>query len=189
MNGIPVIVDPGSFVYTPSAVWRNYFRSVMVHNTSFVDDVEPVPLNDELFVLRVPERSVDEAPIICDDSVILHAEHNLYACLGLQFKRQVMVDDIGICINDIWLGSNEQSGLIFGWNFTLAPDIVPCKQDDGWLLMHQQKPLVKVQSPDLVFTIHETWVSPAYGHKVATHSLRSSCSLGNKNVTIEFLKV
>ena len=28
VNGIPVIIDPGSFVYTPSAMWRNYFRSV-----------------------------------------------------------------------------------------------------------------------------------------------------------------
>ena len=63
VNGIPVIVDPGSFVYTPSAMWRNYFRSVAVHNTSFIDGIEPVLLSDELFVLNIPEYA-DEYAIV-----------------------------------------------------------------------------------------------------------------------------
>lgn len=189
VNGIPVIVDPGSFVYTPSTIWRNYFRSVAVHNTSFVVDVEPVPLNKELFGLHMPERFIDESPVMHNDSIVLYAKHNLYARLGLQFKRQVMVSDNNMQITDAWIGGDEQSNLISGWNFTLAPDIIACKQYDGWLLMHQQIPLVKVQSSDITFELHETWVSPAYGQKVATHALRASRLFDNKNVTIEFLKV
>ncbi len=188
VNGIPIIVDPGSFVYTASATWRNYFRSVAVHNTSFITGIEPVPLHNELFVLRLPECIGEEAPTVYNDYITLHAAHNLYERLGLQFIRQLDVHDNGIHINDIWISENIQK-LTCSWNFTLAADIIPHQQDNGWLLMHHQTPLILIQSSDVVFTVHDTWVSPAYGQKVATYSLRASRLLDNKNVIIKFLKI
>ena len=102
--------------------------------------------------------------------------------------RQLEVHDSNVHINDIWIGENTQK-LTCSWNFTLAADIIPHQQKNGWLLMHHQTPLVMIQSPDLVFTVHETWVSPAYGQKVATHSLRASRLVDNKNVIIKFLNI
>ena len=37
--GRPVLVDAGTFCYTPDAVWRNYLRSTFAHNTAIVDGV------------------------------------------------------------------------------------------------------------------------------------------------------
>lgn len=189
VNGIPIIIDPGSFVYTPSVAWRNYFRSAITHNTSFILGAEPVSLMDELFVLNVPERLIDEVPIADDNFVLLHAKHNLYERLGVKFARQIQVDDNCIQINDVWTGFSEKQDLTCGWNFTLAPDIVAYKQDNSWLLMHQGTSLVMLRSYDVVFVLHEAWVSPAYGQKVVTQSLRASRLLDNTPVVIEFIKV
>ena len=35
-SGVPFIVDPGSYVYTPSIVWRNLFRSVQSHSGMYL---------------------------------------------------------------------------------------------------------------------------------------------------------
>ncbi|MGB8468170.1 MAG: heparinase II/III family protein [Candidatus Babeliales bacterium] len=53
VRGVPLIVDPGTYVYTASAYWRNYFRSARTHNGPCIDDEEPAPLTSELFTLPV----------------------------------------------------------------------------------------------------------------------------------------
>ena len=40
VNGEDVIIDPGTYVYTPNQKWRNTFRSTGYHNTVKVDDHE-----------------------------------------------------------------------------------------------------------------------------------------------------
>ena len=56
---IPILVDPGSYVYTASSVWRNYFRSVQNHSTFYLQEHEPVPFNEHLFSLDVPEEELE----------------------------------------------------------------------------------------------------------------------------------
>lgn len=40
VNGIDVLVDPGTYDYFTYPTWRNYFRSSRAHNTLVVDDVD-----------------------------------------------------------------------------------------------------------------------------------------------------
>jgi len=219
VNGIPVIVDPGSFVYTPSTQWRNDFRSVAVHNTSFLDGIEPVLLTDELFALNIPEcedeyasaqgpfalsvskgRPVyastgsartgyqNEYSITCNNSISLCTKNTLYKRLGLQFIRYLQVMDTGVQIHDAWIGGNK-SPHVCSWNFTLAPDIKAYSHGNGVLLTYHQEPLLMLQSSDLTFTVHETWVSPSYGKKIAAQCLRASRLLDGKQVMIELLRV
>jgi len=40
IDGKDMLIDPGTYVYTPIPYWRNKFRSTMFHNTVVVDDLE-----------------------------------------------------------------------------------------------------------------------------------------------------
>ncbi len=187
VNGVPVFVDPGSFVYTPSATWRNYFRSVAVHNTMFVEGVEPVSLDEHLFGVPLPEnRSWHQ-----EDALRLETVHHLYAAQKLIFSRAVECDNTAssITITDAWRaqpGYDEHNVLMSAWNFTLAPEIEAVVYDGVWQLSHQGQVLMQLCSHDLEFTLCDAWHSPAYGEKVSTHALHARCPLavGRKVCTL-----
>jgi uncharacterized heparinase superfamily protein len=60
LNGVPVLADSGSYVYSASPEWRNRFRGSSAHNAPMIDDQEANRFlgERELFLLRadaVPE--------------------------------------------------------------------------------------------------------------------------------------
>ncbi len=173
--GIPVFVDPGSYVYTPSAHWRNHFRAAAQHNTFYIQDVEPVLFDDRLlFNLAIPANAAKESPWT--------AHHSLYSIPAQ--RRVVFSDDQHtITLTDSW---NDHPGhpLVSCWNFTLAPDIEPRKEGNGWTLYHYDKPLIHVSSSELTFTTHNGWYAPGYGQKQQTQQLRAKTELSMQPVVI-----
>jgi hypothetical protein len=167
-----IFVDPGSYVYTPSAVWRNRFRSVQVHNTFYIKDKEPVAFDDRLFFLALPERT---PKLSVDDNVSLETSHDLYADIGLRMQRKLFFDENGkkVTIIDRWqqLRINKNlKNLMSCWNFTLAPEIYVEKYEKGWLLKKEDSDIAFFYSA-LDFICIDGWHSPSYGVKVPAKRL------------------
>ncbi len=177
VRGIPVIVDPGSYVYTPSAHWRNHFRSVEQHNTFYIQDVEPVVFDDRLlFNLELPVHTAKES--------MWTVHHNLYS-IPAQRTLTYTQDMSLVTLTDAW---QDHLGypLVSCWNFTLAPDIEPRKTEQGWVLYHEEKPLLLVASEFLTFTVHQGWYAPGYGKKQQTKQLRAHTELSLQSVVTTF---
>jgi len=179
IDEIPIIIDPGSYLYTASSLWRNHFRSVNVHNALYIEGHEPIPFDDRLFALNIPENK--------NSSNSLSSSHNLYSRFNITLHRSLEWDDAQTIITDQWHGQTKD--LILGWNFTLHPAIEIAQENNQWILSRNNKPLAALEST-LNFQLHETWMSPEYGVKVKSLSLKASYSerLG-KESKILFIKL
>ena len=168
-KGKDLFVDPGSFLYTPSEVWRNRMRSATVHNMFFLDGLEPVPFDYRLFALELP------CQLNNDDH--FSVEHDLYEMFELRAHRKVTVDQTPNVfeITDWWscIGTCQRVYPKVCWNFTLAPDVEAKKEDDRVLIFFHEKPLVQITSNKLSFEIVDTFVSYRYGEKQASKALRA----------------
>ena len=172
-NGVPIIVDPGSYVYTPSAVWRNRFRSIAAHSTFFIKNEEPVAFSPaSLFLLSIPKRAAS-TPFI--------SEHSLF---GPTARREVRLDEKKnqLLVLDSWSGSDKKKTTV--WNFTLAPHIVPYRNDGKWDLFYQDKLIAKLYSKELLFDQASGWYAPNYGTKIACKKLVAERSCSDAPVAI-----
>jgi hypothetical protein len=179
IQGIPLFVDPGSYVYTPSEVWRNQFRSVTVHNTFYVEDVEPVLFTERsLFSLNMPTHKVGTNP--------WKVTHDLYS---ISASREVSFEnEKTLLIEDVW---EDVPGNTFmsGWNFTLAPSITVQKENGAWHLLHEEQLLAVFHCEDVLFEHKEGWFAPGYGHKVSCSRLVARCDLTTQAVKIRIKRV
>ncbi len=111
-NGMPLLVDPGSFVYTEDEKWRNHFRSTESHSTVLIDwEEQNRMVNGLLFFLRTdgtPQTSLWESSESADT---VTASHDCYRRLsgGVVHERTLYLDKESelLLIRDRLLGSEK----------------------------------------------------------------------------------
>jgi hypothetical protein len=124
-GGTPVIVDPGSYVYTSDADTRNRFRSTAYHNTVAVDGVEQNELRPT-FLFRLFEMSNAETVAFEDGAEVVEyvGRHHGYERLPepvcherwFRFSKS----NGGLLIVDRFTGQGTHT---LRWHFHLAPGI------------------------------------------------------------------
>jgi len=175
IDGSPILIDPGSYLYTPSEYWRNQFRSVHSHNTFFIKDTEPVPFDDKIFELNIPESTSFPHHLNKNKNQI-KTSHNLYNNFGLIAKRSVSLDNLEniITIEDNWSKINPQEKnleLTSQWQFILAPQVISIKKDNYIELNYNKNYKIYMASEHLDFKIINGWESLQYGEKIKTKKL------------------
>jgi len=165
IGGVPIIVDPGSYVYTPSVYWRNYFRSVCVHNSSYIRDIEPIELSGNLFYLGLQEE-----PESNDD--IFYVQQQQYKKQGALLERHLECTDTQINILDAWRIETFSTHTLC-WNFTLHPEISVELHGNEVMLKHHERAIATVHSDQLQFCIENAFFAPSYGQKKATKCIRA----------------
>ncbi len=157
-KGVPIIIDPGTYVYTASAAWRNFFRRADMHSGWYVGDVE-VPSHD-LFSLDMPQRTFKP-------DAYMYATRQFNQGIG---HRRVITNDEGITITD-WYEGNDADGMIATWQFIFHPAITLEQRQGDWFVLHNHRPLMRIVS-DVPLQVREAWYAPQYGVKVASLALR-----------------
>ncbi len=125
VDGRPLLVDPGSFAYTPFPAERNRFRATAAHNTVQAGDLEQNPIPENLF--RLPNRVAFEALGLADSPDEPSFTGRIrYA--GVTHERRVRcLKQPGIWIIEDALESGE-GGVA---RFHLAPGLL--LDADGWI--------------------------------------------------------
>ena len=107
--GEPVLVDAGTYCYTPEAEWRNYFRGTAAHSTLMIDgrdQVEP----DGPFGWRGRPRVEMREWRSNAESDFVDASHNGY--YGITHRRRVLFvkPDYWVLVDDVGFTENEKRG-------------------------------------------------------------------------------
>jgi hypothetical protein len=189
INGQRIFADPGSYVYTASSHWRNYFRSMRVHNTFMLTHKEPFLLSNDLFILPLPKKQLSIYSHKDVHELTMWSSHDWYAQYQLKAMRSIhCIQSKKIIIKDSWerIADNKNDNFIdTSWNFTLDPQIVVHQEQTKLVLLHNSVPLASLYSQEISFALQNSWVSDAYGIKSSTIALTARAAIqSNSIVTI-----
>jgi hypothetical protein len=171
-DGTNWLVDPGTYVYTASHPWRDFFRSTRAHNTLVVDGQDQANPVDFFKWRAVPEvrleRSVSSA--LLDYAVGAHSGYRRLPQPVEHRRRIIFVRP------EYWIISDELAGqgthhLEFFFHF--APGVTIEQNDDGWLASKDgERFLLAPASPEVNFRVvtgeelpPQGWYSADYGHR------------------------
>lgn len=169
----PLVVDPGSYLYTADAQARNEFRSTGAHSTLRIDEAEQNPLrSDYLFALPDETRARCVRFETDGPHALFEGEHEGFRSLAraARHRRELRFDgESGIvCIADTVLGAQGEE---LCWSFPLAP---------GEATAHASRAQVSFAGAELeleadgaTLELEQGWLSPSYGVRVAAPVVRA----------------
>jgi hypothetical protein len=171
VGGQPLVVDPGSYVYTADPQARNEFRSTRAHSTLAIGAAEQNRLRtDYLFALA--EESCARCVRFQTDaaSATFEGEHRGFHELrrAVLHRRELRFDgELRVVhILDTVLGAQGEELL---WTFPLAPveDAGQVRAEASWAIATYACAELEIRAQGVAFEIDSGWVSPSYGVRVA----------------------
>jgi hypothetical protein len=146
----PLVVDPGTYLYTPDAPERNRFRSTAYHATLRIGGAEQNELrDDDLFLLEDRSR----AEKLAWEGNAFEGRHHGFP--GATHTRRLELADRELRIRDTVTAA---SSLELEWTFPLAPGA---------------EDKVEIRAEGLDFKPEPGWYSPRYGVRERTTFLRA----------------
>ncbi|MEQ1929463.1 MAG: alginate lyase family protein [Parvularculaceae bacterium] len=174
-EGIPLIVDPGSYVYTSDFEARNLFRSTANHNTIVIDGAEQNEFRTE-WLFRMFEKANPEHLLFeeRDGVVIYEGLHRGYERLERPMTHKRRFEHHrqsgALRIEDRLIGEGAHDLL---WSFHFHPGVTPRLGSGSVALAASGKAWRLTWNDDaLDARIEDSWFSPSYGVRVSTKVLR-----------------
>lgn len=172
--GQPLVVDPGSYLYTPLPTERNRFRAAAAHSTLAVEGQEPNPFGPGprgLFLLR--ERAHARIAEITDHAIVM--EHNGFGVV----HRRTLCFSPGVLTgrDECAVAGNKSVGFPIGpggWTAVVAGGGVVLTGRDGVRACFE--------SGNLPWMVVDSSYSAGYGRKQPNQTLR----LGMAEAVIEW---
>jgi len=160
VDGEDVIVDPGTYVYTPEPEWRNKFRSTTYHNTVVVDKKEQNEFNRKSLFKVKNDAEVKYLKWETGNEIdIFVGEHYGYKRFSqpVIHKREIQFykKERKLEIIDKFTGEGKHN---LEWNLILSPEF---------------KQKLNISSDKLQWRKDSTFYSPEYGTITKTEKLTS----------------
>ena len=163
-DGVDILVDPGTFIYTALPAWRNRLRSSLAHNGPVVDGREQNPLAGELdAVFWLPERTHAKAIEVGESHFV--GEHVGY---GAVCRRRIRIDRDRLHVEDSDAAGREVSVFL-----QFPPALVLRGEAGGaWSALRCDAEVARLSVHSGKATETSGWYSPGYGHLAPAPALR-----------------
>jgi hypothetical protein len=170
----PLVVDPGSYLYTADPAARELFRSTGMHATLRIGQAEQQVTAPELpFQMQDVARAEALSWEPGDTRAAFEGRHHGFERLvpGATHMRRLELDGAGgtLTVRDTVSGEGSHT---LEWSFPLAP----CDAVAGTGSARAQLPgaELEISSPNLEFRIEPGWYSPSYGVREPAPLVRAS---------------
>ncbi len=165
-NGRDFVVDSGTYCYSRSYKWRNYFRSTRAHNTIVVDNEEmaPFPEKDLWFIHDITNPRLLRWKKQ-QDKIVFEGVHEGYKRLGVMHKRSVVYDRMNkkLVVEDFLDGKGEHE---IHFPIHLHPEVrVKKGKNDQLFLSNKNARIVVKLASDVAYKVEQSWYSTKYGIK------------------------
>jgi hypothetical protein len=180
LDDTPVIVDAGTYAYNSAPVWRERFRSSMLHNTLSISGISSSATSGP-FVWATKANAHLVSGFASKTNEVV-AEHDGYLKrFGVRHRRSVSVSTEGkIRIVDELVGGSALLDVQI--SFLINPDLSVRRdhsRDDVLIVEHTGRPIAELghDGPLKAHLAHgdsETgkgWVSPSFGKLTAAHQI------------------
>ncbi|HMF94925.1 MAG TPA: alginate lyase family protein [Vicinamibacterales bacterium] len=169
VEGAPVIVDAGSYVYTSDPDARNLFRSTRTHNTVMVDRQEQNEFKAE-WLFRMFESAAPEHLAVSDRGGVFEyrGRHTGYRRLSAPVTHERTFTwrpaTRTVEIVDVFEGSGEHH---LSWHFHFAPGVRAAVSESGAIDIETSRASLRLTLPAAVQPVmRAAWYSPSYGVRV-----------------------
>jgi hypothetical protein len=168
LDGVHLVADPGSFVYTASVEWRNRFRSTAFHNTPVVDGEEQnrFPPQPSLWALR--DDALPEVLEVAGDPIMrVRAAHAGYRRLTPPVTpvRTVSLDGEAhrLTVEDAFVGEGRHE-VVVPVHLADGVGAQPLAEGRVALLAAGRRFVLAYGDPaEWALSIGSSWISPSYG--------------------------
>ena len=163
LDGKPVLVDPGTYLYGSGGIWRDWFRGTPAHNT-----LNLYGHNQSRIAGAFNWSDKANATLLGP----LHASHDGYVKqFGVTHKRRIEPLPDGFTLTDRLVGGTEEAELVF----QLAPDLDSRIEGSIVHVRRGGEALLTLQFPSPAIAISRGgdtpgpggWVAPRFGEKLA----------------------
>jgi uncharacterized heparinase superfamily protein len=179
IDGQPIIVDSGTYLYHAGGNWREYMRSTHAHNTLTIGSTSSSK-TASAFNWSTKAKTSLLTFSENQNQWALEAEHDGYLKnYGLKHRRRVeKLDNTCLIIKDSLHGPEKELPIEIG--FLLHPDLEVKKQNSCWHISKNKIPLLQIElaacSLRQYIQYGETdpirgWYSENFGKKVKTSRL------------------
>jgi len=133
VNGRPVIVDAGTYLYHSGKQWRDHMRGTLAHNTLSINREDSSTIAGAFNWSNKAEANLNEI-VLSDDDTRITAEHDGYTeKYGVKHVRKIVATSSGVIeVRDILLGANADHPVEVG--FLFSPDLNVEKTGEKWFV-------------------------------------------------------
>jgi hypothetical protein len=173
IDGQPLILDPGSYLYTADARARNEFRSTLAHSTLSVGGAEQNRLRSD-YLFSLPEETHARCVRFEADGpcAVFEGEHEGFHALSrpVGHRRELRFDgrSATVHLTDTVLGGR---GKELVWSFPLAPGEVSAEGSRA--LASFAKGALEIEAEGAILGVQSGWLAPSYGVRIAAPVLRA----------------
>jgi hypothetical protein len=188
IDGRPVLVDGGTYLYHSDGPWREHFRSTAAHNTLAMKGQSSSTTAGAFnwshkAKCRLLETSTEAG------HWLVEAEHDGYAeRFGYRHRRRLeRIGGDSVQLTDSLLGQGADEPVEIG--FLIAPNLDLRRTADGWMVSDGEKHLLLIAHMGRLHGRVESglekpkrgWHSPVFGQRLAAQRLVFSGRMGAGN--------